>query len=97
MNAAIYNKVILISLVALLSGGLGSFLTLKIVVPTVDPEEGIPQVTDYKNPTVDGQSMTNWDFLKKYCRTVKSRDSETCRKVHISTDVGMGSIPKAWR
>lgn len=57
-------------------------------------DDGVPKVEDPHNIVVDGQKMTQTDFIKKYC--LGKSNNETCMKVLQASehDSTRGVMPK---
>lgn len=70
------------------------FVALVPVVLLFGCGDDVPKVSDPHNVIVDGQKMTQADFLQKYC--VGKAGNETCDKVKnaMSKDATKGTIPR---
>lgn len=88
-------------LVAVVSGGLGSLITIKLSTsPGIDFEQGIPELANPEKPVVDGKAMSQKEFIKEYCNNARAEFSMTCiavRKSLMKNWSMMGDIPKAWK
>ena len=56
--------------------------------------DGVPKVEDYSNVVVDGQKMTQSQFLQKHC--VNKSTNDTCNRVKnaMSKDATKGVVPR---
>lgn len=60
--------------------------------------QSVPEVADPANPEVDGQKMTPFTFLKKYCQGTAQDEKKTCDAVSraMAIKAADGTLPKGW-
>ena len=69
---------------------------LAFFILTACSQDEVPSVEDPHHIMMDGNKITQQEFLKKYC--VSKPENETCAKVRnaMSLDSTKGQMPKGW-
>lgn len=72
------------------------FLLVALVSVLTGCGDDVPKVENPHKVVVNGQPMSQKDFLTKYC--LGKSNHETCLKVSqaMSLDSGKGGLPKGW-